>query len=254
GVPAEELPEIVAKKLAWLDIGLLRVRTAVVLVLFVGIAWAAGAWSRRPPSTGLAAGALMVFGIGVTVFTVDWLMAFEPKFYSTIYAAMHGSGAVVAALGLGTLWLWMAEGDAQRLGDCGMLMLGWAMVWLYMAFMQYLVIWSGDLPVEIGWYLARIGEGWRVVLWVAVAAHVGAIAAMSSPTLKQRPAVVAATAGALLVGQAADFWWRTAPAFEREGWLAGALDVAAVATLGGLWLAAAIVSGSAGERREARHG
>src|SRR5699024_5788116 len=137
--------------------------------------------------------------------------------------------AVVAALALGTLWLWVAGGEAARLQEAGMLLLGWAMVWLYMAFMQLLVIWSGDLPVEIGWYLPRFEHGWRLVIWVAVAAHIGTIGAMSSPTLKARPGIVAATAGALLLGQAADFWWRIAPAFERGGLLAGALDVAAVA-------------------------
>src|SRR5699024_2059882 len=124
---------------------------------------------------------------------------FEPEFYSTIYAALHGSGAVVAALALGTVWFWAMGGAAARLQELAMLLLGWAMVWLYMTYMQYLVIWSGDLPVEIGWYLARIGGGWRLALWTAVAAHVGAIAAMSSPRLKQRPAIVAMTAGALLV-------------------------------------------------------
>jgi hypothetical protein len=61
-----------------------------------------------------------------------------------------------------------------------MLMLGWAMLWLYVAFMQYLIIWSGDLPHEIEWYRVRLGDGWRLAILIAILAHLGVIAAMAS--------------------------------------------------------------------------
>lgn len=259
GKPPEALAPVVAAKLGYLDTGFLQLRSALVLALFVGIAWAAGAWSHRPPGIARAAGALTVFGIAVTIFTVDWLLAFEPSFYSTIYPVLHGTGAVAAALALATLWLRSARGadsagQRDRLLDCGLLMLGWSMIWLYLAFMQYLIIWSGDLPHEIHWYLVRIEGGWRLALWLAILAHVGVVAAMASPRLKARPDAVAAAAGVLLLGQAADFWWRAAPVFERDGLMAGALDLAATAGLGGLWLAAALATDRRRQRREAPHG
>ena len=42
--------------------------------------------------------------------------------------------------------------DAQDLGN---ILLTYAMLWAYLAFMQLLVIWAEDLPAEIGWYVAR---------------------------------------------------------------------------------------------------
>ena len=30
------------------------------------------------------------------------------------------------------------------------------MLWAYMAFSQFLIIWSGNLPEEIPWYLRRL--------------------------------------------------------------------------------------------------
>lgn len=250
----EELPGEVANKLAYLDVGFLQIRSLICLAAFIVIAWAAGAWSEGFASLGLVTAAFVVFAIAITVFTIDWLLAFEPEFYSTIYAALHGSGSVVAALAAGTFWLWAMGGKAARLEELAMLLLGWAMVWIYMVFMQYLVIWSGDLPVEIGWYLARSKGGWPVLLWVAALAHIIAVGAMSSPRLKKRPDAVAATAALLLLGQAADFWWRTAPAFDREGLLPGVLDMVAVAGLGGLWLAAALWAVPDRTEREAHHG
>ncbi len=34
---------------------------------------------------------------------------------------------------------------------------------IYLAFSQFLIIWSGNLPDEIPWYLDRIRGGWGVI-------------------------------------------------------------------------------------------
>ena len=61
----------------------------------------------------------------------------------------------------------MAEAATpDRLHDLGNLMLAFTMLWAYMSFAQYLIIWSGNLPEEIPWYLRRTRGGWQ---WVALA-------------------------------------------------------------------------------------
>ena len=50
--------------------------------------------------------------------------------------------------------------------DLGKLMLAFVMFWAYVSFSQYLIIWSGNLPEEIPWYLRRLQGGWG---WVGVA-------------------------------------------------------------------------------------
>jgi hypothetical protein len=132
-----------------------------------------------------------------------------------------------------------AGGGAERMRDCGMLCLGWAMVWLYLAFMQYLIIWSGDLPHEIHWYLVRFEGAWRIPLSLAILCHVGVVAAMASPRLKARPNAVAWAAAALVVGQASDLWWRTAPAVAPAVSAGNLADLGALLALGGAWAAAA---------------
>ncbi len=39
----------------------------------------------------------------------------------------------------------------------------WLMLWTYLAFMELLIIWAGDLPREIRWYLPRLHGGWAAV-------------------------------------------------------------------------------------------
>jgi hypothetical protein len=40
------------------------------------------------------------------------------------------------------------------------------LVWAYLHAMQYLVIWSGNIPDEVTWYLKRSRDGWQAVLLV----------------------------------------------------------------------------------------
>ena len=40
--------------------------------------------------------------------------------------------------------------------DHGKWMLAFVMVWAYFAFSQWLIIWAGNLPEEITWYLSAV--------------------------------------------------------------------------------------------------
>ncbi len=39
------------------------------------------------------------------------------------------------------------------------------MFWAYIAFSQFLIIWSGNLPEEIPWYVHRTQGGWQ---WIGL--------------------------------------------------------------------------------------
>ena len=52
----------------------------------------------------------------------------------------------------------------DRCHDLGNLLLAFVMFWAYVSFMQYLIIWSGNLPEENVWYLHRSQGGWQIVV------------------------------------------------------------------------------------------
>jgi hypothetical protein len=58
-----------------------------------------------------------------------------------------------------------------RLHDLGNLTLAFVMLWAYMSFMQFLIIWSGNLPEEIPWYLRRTQGFWLLVASALVLFH-----------------------------------------------------------------------------------
>ena len=58
-----------------------------------------------------------------------------------------------------------------RLHDLGNLLLAFVMLWAYMAFSQFLIIWSGNLAEETPWYIRRTHGGWQWVALVLIGFH-----------------------------------------------------------------------------------
>ncbi len=118
-------------------------------------------------------GLLLLFLAG-SFAAIDWMMSLEPHWFSTIYGALVCVSEALSTLAMMTavaIFLSakkpMDEAVTEdRLHDLGNLMLAFTMLWAYMSFAQYLIIWSGNLPEEIPWYLRRTQGGWQ---WVALA-------------------------------------------------------------------------------------
>src|SRR5262249_28304857 len=113
---------------------------------------------------------LVVLGVTATFAAIDWIMSLEPSWSSTIFGALVATGQMLPALALAiavTSWLSgrMPDVSADVCNDLGNLLLAFVMLWTYMAYSQFLLIWSGNLPEEITWYLARSEGGWR---WIAI--------------------------------------------------------------------------------------
>ncbi len=44
------------------------------------------------------------------------------------------------------------------------MLLSAVLIWAYLHAMQYIVIWSGNIPDEVTWYLKRSTDGWQFFL------------------------------------------------------------------------------------------
>ena len=92
------------------------------------------------------------------------------------------------------------------------------MLWAYFNFSQFLIIWSGNLPEEITWYLARTRGGWQ---WLAhrarrlplrPAVRPAAVAPAEAPRARARRA----SRCSLVVMRFVDVFWLVTPAWEPE--------------------------------------
>ena len=186
-----------------------------------------------------------MYVVSVSWASFDWIMSLEPQWSSSIYGAMIMVGDALSALAFVALVLfWQARTDekkstisADTMHDLGNLMLAFVMLWAYMGLSQYLIIWSANLPEEIGWYLVRQRGGWQAVAIVLI------LFQFTLPFLlllarqrKRHLASLARVAGLILVLRAVDMFWLTAPDFSPGHFSLHGLDFAALFALGWVWL------------------
>jgi hypothetical protein len=117
------------------------------------------------------------------------------------------------------------------------------MLWTYMQLSQLIIVWSGNLPEEVTFYLNRTAGGWK---WVSIALVLGHFALpfvlLLSRDLKRDAGKLAWVAGLLLVMRWFDLYWLAAPAFGHaedggHGLSFHWLDLATLLALGGVWFA-----------------
>src|SRR5260370_24601428 len=117
---------------------------------------------------------------------------------------------------------WLAKRDPMsallqpsHFRDLGNLLLTLVMLWTYFAFSQFLIIWSGNLPEETTWYVARTRGGWGAVALVIVILHFGfPFLMLLSRSVKSSANILATLAVLILVMRVVDVMWLIQPRFS----------------------------------------
>jgi len=163
---------------------------------------------------------ILLFGLTVTFAAVDWVMSLEPEWFSTIYGLliMVGWGLTALAFAIAvTVMLSKTEALAhvyqpRHFHDHGKLLLAFVMLWAYFSFSQFLIIWSGNLPEEIPWYLRRLFGGWGYVAVALVIFHFALpFALLLSRDLKRHGRTLVKVALLVMVMRVVDLFWTIAP-------------------------------------------
>lgn len=196
----------------------------------------------------LAGPALAGYCLAVTFASVDWLMSLQPEWYSTMFGVyLMGSQALAALAFLIVFALWLSRREPldrvfhpRHFHDYGKLLFAFVMLWAYFSFSQFLIMWSGDLPEEIHFYLNRFHHGWGVVALLLVVFHFALpFVFLLSRDLKRNARRLAWIAGLMLVMRWVDLLWQVEPAFHGENAQNPAMYwayLAAPVGIGGLWL------------------
>lgn len=196
---------------------------------------------------------LVFFGLTVTFAAIDWIMSLDPHWYSTIFGLLYVIGWGLSAMSLVVAILaWLSDREPMKhivgkkhFHDLGKLMLAMVMVWAYFNFSQYLIIWSGNLPEETKWYLARQHGGWAIVGGALIFFHFAfPFLVLLSRDVKRQARLLTALAIFILVMRIVDMYYTIGPAprvgsgghelsfLESISWM----DFVAPIAVGGIWL------------------
>jgi hypothetical protein len=196
---------------------------------------------------GLSGLGLVLYSLTVSFAVVDWVMSLDPQWGSTIYGLIFIAGQGLSALAFGVVMLTVFTRYSpyreiikpMQFHDIGKLMLAFVMLFAYFSFSQWLIIWAGNLPDEIGWYLHRIRGGWGVVALIIILFHFALPFALLLSRERKR-------AGSRLIGLAiflifmrlVDIYWYVVPNFahEHEHFYLSPWYIVAPIAVGGLWL------------------
>jgi hypothetical protein len=190
-------------------------------------------------------------GLGILILTItfasiDWVMSLDPAWSSTIFGLIFVASWSLSALAFGILTMsWLAKREPMNevvrpshFHDWGNLLLALVMLWTYFAFSQYLIIWSGNLPEETVWYVARNHGGWgAIALGIVILQFAFPFMTLLSRAAKKSPQKLALLAVLILVMRIVDVIWMIEPSYNREQFHLSWMDIVAPLAMGGLWLA-----------------
>jgi hypothetical protein len=247
---------ILQQKTAYLNVPFFLGRTALYFVVWLVLAYFLNKWSKQEDrgSTAslqsrfqfLGGIGLLLYGLTATFASVDWMMSLEPHWFSTIYGLLVITGQVLSAfafvIAVASILMQHAPLSEKLTGtlfhDLGKLMFAFVMIWAYLAFSQFLIIWSGNLPEEIPWYKHRLTHGWQILgLFIVVFHFALPFLLLLSRDLKKNPRLLTMVAVGVLFMRIVDLYWTIGPEFHQEGFSVHLLDILLPIGIGGLWLA-----------------
>jgi len=235
------------------------IRGAVYFAVWSTLAFVLSGWSRRYDETGdpalrdkmkrLSALGLILHVLTCTLASVDWIMSLDPYWFSSLFGLAFVAGQALAAFAFAVIAvLFLSRGKPlsallrgrfalKIFHDYGKLMLAGVMFWAYLMISQYLIIWSGNLPEEITWYIDRNSSGWQAITLLLSLAHFALpFLLLLSADLKKNARLLALVALWVLAMRWLDFYWQVAPSVHHQGVAFGWLDAVVPIGLGGLWL------------------
>jgi hypothetical protein len=248
--------ETLRQKTIYLNVPWFCARAAVVFAIWLLMAFCLRKWSLQQDAIAdfaptvkmraLSGPGIVIYPLTATIAFVDWVMSSEPHWYSTIFPVIILIGQILTAFALVTVVLaWFREQPPFRevverahFHDLGNLLLAFVIFWTYVSFSQLLIIYSGNLPREIGWYLLRVAGGWQwAIVLLAVFHFFVPFFLLLFRVMKQNVARLARIAALIFAVHILEVFWTIEPTFFRARLHVHWLDAAAVLGLGGVWLA-----------------
>jgi hypothetical protein len=220
---------------------MLNPKTYMVVTFLCFAIWALYTWrlntyglrrDRQSPDTtpfwikkfeNISGPGIVVYSLTMTAAVIYWCMSMDVTWFSSVYGLLFlvGQGYSVLALSIITsIGLSKAEPFKTILRtteqhDLGKLTFAFVMLNIYLAFGQFLIIWSGNLPDEINWYLDRIRGHWGIIITLDFIFHwLIPFSLLLSRDIKRNKKRLVFVCQAMIFAKAFDLFWLIEPNFK----------------------------------------
>jgi hypothetical protein len=188
---------------------------------------------------------VVIYSLLGTFIYIDWIISLEKKWYSTMFAVIILIGQILVAYAFSVIMLTLFKNhdpiakavNRTHYHHLGNLLLTFVLFWTYISFGQLLIIYSGDIPQEIDWYLHRMAGSWKWIIAALALFHFFVpFFLLLFRTVKLHVVSLTTLAAILFIAHIIDAYWLVMPSLHENGLAINWMDFTAPIGIGGLWL------------------
>lgn len=236
------------------------IETAIIFGVMLGFTYLLNKWSLQrdaDPAAGtersfnywqvkfenLSGIGILIYVILMTAGAIIWIKSLDVTWYSSIWGLQFlvAEGFAVLALGILTV-IQLSKFEPMKTllrvteqHDLGKFALAFVMLNIYLTFAEFLIIWSGNVPDEIPWYLNRIHGGWWTICTLDFVCHwVIPFTLLLSRDLKRNKHKMVWLTCWMIFARCVDMFWLVEPNFPDAAGnlhLAGNIGILAYITV-----------------------
>jgi hypothetical protein len=231
------------------------IRAILYLAIWNLLSFLLSHWSRQTDHAGapdnthrfkaVAGPGLILYAFTISFAAIDWVMSLDPSWISTIFGLIILIGEMLSAMCFAVvveriLFNYKPMSEMLKpdfVHDHGKWMITFIMVWAYFSFSQWLIIWAGNLPSEITYYMRRLYGGWGYLgLFVVIFHFAVPFTFLLSRPFKRNIRKLVWLAVWMMIMRYLDLFWVIEPNFSKTLNITIA-DVVVPVAIGGFWLA-----------------
>lgn len=127
----------------------------------------------------VSAPAMIFFALTLTFAAVDYIMALNYHWISTMIGVYYFAGSFMSCMAILSIIHLSIQANGKLNGlvtqehyhDMGKLLFGFVFFWGYIAFSQFMLIWYANMPEGTDWYQVRIHGEWETYTRLLIAGH-----------------------------------------------------------------------------------
>ena len=191
----------------------------------------------------ISAGFLVFFLYTESMMSWDWIMSFDPHWFSTLFGWYVLAGMLVCgvtSISLITMVLksqgYLEYVNDSHIHDLAKFMFAFSIFWTYLWFSQFMLIWYSNIPEEVTYFVTRI-EDYKLPFFGMVAMNfIFPVLVLMNSDYKRVNWFVVMAGIVILAGHYVDIFNMVMPATVGTSWFIGIPEISAMCFFFGLFI------------------
>jgi hypothetical protein len=191
----------------------------------------------------MSAGFLVFFIVTESMMSWDWIMSFDPHWFSTLFGWYIFAGMMVSAITVIALVTIVMKSQGylefvndSHIHDLAKYMFGFSIFWAYLWFSQFMLIWYANIPEEVTYFVTRLEDYKLPFLGMFAMNFIFPVLLLMNSDYKRVNWFVVLTGIVILAGHYLDVFVMVMPATVGESWFVGIPELGALLFFLGLFI------------------